>query len=124
MASFDVALSIYNYYVKPTHSDLFSFSDGFKWDKDYLVPSERRNKNLFIPSLWDPKISGYPSSFIQSGYGDFDHLKLRNIEKTRSIDNEEWRGTLNHGTYFVETAPYFLYSSESSYSSSESFSVK
>lgn len=114
MASFDVALSIYNYYVKPTHSDLFSFSDGFKWDKDYLVPSERRNKNLFIPSLWDPKISGYPSSFIQSGYGDFDHLKLRNIEKTRSIDNEEWRGTLNHGTYFVETAPYFLYSSESS----------
>lgn len=111
--NFDTILSIFNYSISPTRSELFSTSGGFVWDKSYWANSSIQNKKLVVPSLWDPTTANLPEDYFQSGYGFGDGIKLKAIEKSRQNSTERWLARLHHGTYFVKNIPYYLYSAES-----------
>ena len=109
----DNVQAIFAEHVSPAREDLFSSLSGFIWDQDYLLPEKHQNKNLYIPTLWDPKTGNIPRSFFQSGIGFGDQLKLKRIKRSIVEDNETWLPEIFHGTYYVENVPYFLYSAES-----------
>jgi len=110
---FDVVVSIFNFHIKPSRNELFTSADSFVWDENYWIRPDKQNKNLYIPSLWDPVTANVPSEFLQSGYGDSDNLKLIDIKKFRAESDESWHARIEHGTYFVRNVPYYLFSSES-----------
>ena len=111
--NFDVVISVFNFHIKPSRNELFTSAGAFVWDENYWIRPDKQNKNLYIPSLWDPATANIPSEFLQSGYGDFDNLKLIDIKKFRSQSEESWYARLEHGTYYVRNVPYYLFSSES-----------
>lgn len=111
--SIDTVISIYEYNVQPTRSELFTSGDGFIWDKNYWINPGKQNNNLYIPSLWDPTTANIPTNYWQSGYSFADALLLEDIERLRVNGNEKWYAKLRHGTYFVKNVPYYLYGEES-----------
>lgn len=111
--NFDIIISIFNFHIKPSRNELFTSAGSFTWDDNYWINPDKQNKNLFIPSLWDPVTASVPSDFLQSGHGDHDNIKMIDIKKFRSESLESWHARLNHGTYHVRNVPYYLFSSES-----------
>jgi len=111
--TFDVIISVYNLYVKPSRNELFSTGGSFVWDDNYWIDPDKQNKNLYIPSLWDPTTANIPYTSIQSGYGDSENIKMIDIAKFKSNNKEFWHARINHGTFFIKNVPYYLHSSES-----------
>lgn len=111
--NFDMIISVFEFYINPSRNELFTSAGSFSWDENYWIDPDKQNKNLFIPSLWDPTTANVPAEFLQSGHGDGDNIELVDIKKYRSESNEKWFARLNHGTYFVRNVPYYLYSDES-----------
>jgi hypothetical protein len=112
--NFDMALAVYNFYVNPTKSELFTDAGGFKWDEDEFIAETKKNDNLYVPTLWDPTLANIPSGYFQSGYGFDDDTELIDIIRLRRESEENWHARLNHGTYFIKNVPYYLYSEQSS----------
>lgn len=110
---FDSIQAIYAQHVTPSREDLFKNQDGFQWDEDYLLTDSSRNKELAVPSLWDPTTGNIPKTFFQSGVGPFSALQVKSIEKVIAEDIEKWYPLINHGTYYVENVPYYLFSDQS-----------
>jgi len=111
--NFDMILSVYNFYIKPSRNELFTSAGSFTWDENYWIDPDKQNKNLYVPSLWDPTTANVPSDFLQSGHGDHDNVKIIDIKKYRAESQELWHARINHGTYFIKNVPYYLHSSES-----------
>lgn len=111
--NFDVIISIFNFHIKPSRNELFTSAGSFIWDENYWIAPDKQNKNLFIPSLWDPVTANVPSDFIQSGHGDHNNIELIDIKKFRAESLESWHARINHGTYFIRNVPYYIHSSES-----------
>lgn len=111
--NFDTVISVYNFYIKPSRNELFTSAGSFIWGDNYWIDSDKQNKNLYIPSLWDPVTANVPAEFLQSGYGDHDNIKLIDIKKFKAESKEYWYARINHGTYFIRNVPYYLHSSES-----------
>lgn len=109
----DMAISVYQQYVNPTRDRLFTEAGGFTWDEDEFLASGRGNNNLYVPSLWDPRTYNVPIESFQSGHGFADNIKYQDIVKLRRESEEKWHARLNHGTYFVRNADYYLFSEES-----------
>lgn len=110
---FDCVQAIYSEYTPTKREDLFKNQSGFVWDENYLLAEESKNKELVVPSLWDPTTGNVPKDFFQSGIGSKNALKIKSIEKFISEDNEKWYPKINHGTYFINNVPYYLFSDES-----------
>lgn len=110
---FDTIQAIYSEYVIPSREELFKNQEGFRWDENYLLSEESRNKELSVPSLWDPTTGNIPETFFQSGVGAFNALVVSGIEKFTSEDVEKWYPKINHGTYFIQNIPYYLFSDQS-----------
>lgn len=110
---FDTVQAIYSEYVNPSREDLFKNQEGFQWDENYILAEESKNKELAVPSLWDPTTGNIPKDFFQSGVGPSDALKIEGIEKHIAEDNEKWFVKVNHGTYFIQNVPYYLFSDQS-----------
>ena len=111
--NFDMTISVYESYIKPTRSELFTSSGGFTWDEDEFIASGKQNNNLYVPSLWDPRLSKIPTGSLQSGYGFDRNIELLDIKKYRRNGIENWYGRLNHGTFFIRNVSYYLFSDES-----------
>lgn len=110
---FDCVQAIYSEYVSPSREDLFKNQKGFTWDENYILEEQSKNKELVVPSLWDPTTGNIPRDFFQSGVGPKSALHIRSIEKFISEDIEKWHAKINHGTYFIYNVPYYLFSDES-----------
>lgn len=110
---FDSIQAVYAQHVTPSREDLFKNQDGFQWDSDYLLTDSSRNKELAVPSLWDPTTGNIPKTFFQSGVGPFSALEVKGIEKVVAEDTEKWYPLIKHGTYYIENVPYYLFSDQS-----------
>ena len=110
---FDTIQAVYAQHINPSREDLFKNQDGFHWDEDYLLTDNSRNMELAVPSLWDPTTGNLPSGFFQSGVGPFNALKIKAIEKVIAEDIEKWYPLVEHGTYYIENVPYYLFSDQS-----------
>jgi len=111
--NFDTVISVFNFHIQPSRNELFTSAGSFKWDENYWITPDKQNKNLYIPSLWDPVTANVPAEFLQSGHGDEKNVELIDIKKFRAESRESWHARLNHGTYFVRNVDYYLYSDES-----------
>jgi len=111
--NFDMIISIFNFHIKPSRNELFTSAGSFIWDENYWIDPDKQNKNLYIPSLWDPVTANVPSAFLQSGYGDHENVKLIDIKQFKAESLESWHARINHGTYYIKNTPYFLYSNQS-----------
>lgn len=109
----DMAIAVYQSYINPSRNELFTASGGFTWDEDEFIAETKKNENLFMPSLWDPKLANIPPQAFQSGHGFDESIKLIDIKKIKQQGEEDWYARLNHGTYFIKSIPYYLYSDES-----------
>lgn len=110
---FDAVQAIYSEYVNPSREQLFKNQEGFQWDENYILSEESKNKELAVPSLWDPTTGNIPKEFFQSGVGPKNALQVKSIEKFTSEDVEKWYAKVNHGTYFIHNVPYYLFSDQS-----------
>lgn len=110
---FDTVQAIYSEYVDPPREELFSKQEGFQWDENYLLAEGSKNKELAVPSLWDPTTGNIPKNFFQSGVGPYGALEILGIEKVIAEDTEAWYPKIKHGTYFVHNVPYYLFSDQS-----------
>lgn len=110
---FDSVQAIYSEYVNPSRENLFKNQEGFVWDENYILLEQSKNKELSVPSLWDPTTGNLPRDFFQSGVGWRDGLKIEKIEKFISEDVEKWHAKIKHGTYFIYNVPYYLFSDQS-----------
>lgn len=109
----DITLSVFQEYVNPTRAELFTEAGGFTWDQDEFLAEGRHNNNLYIPSLWDARTFNVPVDYFQSGHGFADNVKQLDIVKLKRNSVEKWHARLNHGSYFIRNASYYLYSDES-----------
>lgn len=109
----DMTISVFQEYVNPTRSELFMEAGGFTWDQDEFLAEGRNNNNLYIPSLWDARTFNVPVDFFQSGHGFADNIEQIDIIKLKRNSVEQWHARLNHGTYFIRNADYYLFSDES-----------
>lgn len=110
---FDTIQAIYSEYVTPSREELFKNQEGFRWDENYILSEDSKNKELAVPSLWDPTTGNIPKNFFQSGVGAFNALVVNGIEKFTAEDVEKWYPKINHGTYFIQNIPYYLFSDQS-----------
>ncbi len=110
---YDTIQAIYAQYVNPSREDLFKNQEGFQWDEGYLLPENQKNKELSVPTLWDPTTGNIPNLFFESGVGSDNALSVNGIYKNKQNDQESWYAKLNHGTYYIENVPYYLFSDES-----------
>ena len=111
--TFDTVQAIYSEYVNPSREELFKNQQGFQWDENYILSENSKNKELYVPSLWDPTTGNIPKTFFQSGVGSHSALRIEGIEKYISEDVERWYAKVKHGTYFIENKPYYLFSDQS-----------
>lgn len=111
--SFDTIQAIYGQWVEPAREELFKNQDGFQWDENYFLSERTKNKELAVPSLWDPTTGNIPKDFFQSGVGPYKALELMEIEKVISNDIEAWYPKIHHGTYFIQNIPFYLFSDQS-----------
>ena len=111
--SFDTVQAVYGEATDPVREELFTRAKGLTWDKDYFLDDSSRNNNLFVPSLWDPTTGNVPKSFFQSGIGMGEALRFQKIKKYISEGAESWYAHLQHGTYFINNLPYYLFSDQS-----------
>lgn len=111
--SFDTVQAIYGEYVEPSREELFKNQKGFQWDENHILTEESKNKELAVPSLWDPTTGNIPKDFFQSGVGPYGALKVEGIEKYTSEDIERWYAKIHHGTYYIQNVPYYLFSDQS-----------
>jgi hypothetical protein len=109
----DMAVSVFQQYIQPSRSDLFTQAGGFTWDEDELLANSKKNTNLFVPSLWDARTFSIEPSFFQSGYGFDNDIELQDIVKVRRQSEEKWHAQINHGTYYIQNSKYYLYSEQS-----------
>lgn len=112
--NFDMSLAVYNYYINPSKSQLFTAAGGFKWDEDEFIAGSKQNDNLYVPTLWDPTLANIPSGYFQSGYGHGDDIRFIDIKRWRREGEENWHARFNHGSYFIKNVPYYLYCEQSS----------
>lgn len=110
---FDTVQAIYSQYVTPSREELFNNQEGFQWDENYILSENSKNKELSVPSLWDPTTGNVPKDFFQSGVGTHSALSVVGIEKVIANDTEAWFPKINHGTYFIHNVPYYLFSDQS-----------
>lgn len=110
---FDTVQAIYGEHVSPSREDLFRNQEGFQWDENYILTEDAKNKELAVPSLWDPTTGNIPKDFFQSGVGPYNALRIDGIEKYTAEDIEKWYAKVHHGTYYIQNVPYYLFSDES-----------
>lgn len=110
---FDTIQAIYSQHVTPSREDLFKNQKGFQWDENYILDDNSKNRELSVPTLWDPTTGNIPKHFFQSGVGPYNALAIESIEKIVSNDVEAWYPRINHGTYYIQNTPYYLFSDQS-----------
>lgn len=80
---------------------------GFKFDESRWGVEENDNFSHFVPTLWDGSSLG--TEFV-AGIGDGRDLFSDSAARSYFNFQENWRPVINHGYYYSNNHPYYLFS--------------
>lgn len=119
---FDVKLIIYDSnsdgelvasfskFATTAHPATNKLIEGWHWDSR-TFPSEDNDYLATVPTLHNPVLSGINNLYFQSGIGSDGDLEVISIEDiTRSGFIENWAPLINHGYFYQNRSPGYLYS--------------
>jgi hypothetical protein len=92
--------------VHPGSNKLIS---GWQWDKRVWPTVNELEATSFVPTIWDPTLSGLSTSVFQSGYGDNNDLVLLDIEEIQLSGLSSWSPKIHHGYFYIHDEQWYLY---------------
>jgi hypothetical protein len=93
--------------------------EGWKFDSRIWPDDNIENINAFVPSIWDPTISGITETYFQSGMGDGDDLRIAALQYILSSGLQTtgtgnlWAPQIHHGYYYDYDEEGYLFSDDS-----------
>jgi hypothetical protein len=97
-------------YTTKEHPGTSKQIEGWEWDKRTWPEPPLEEGLSYVPSVWDPTISGLSESYFQSGYGDNNDLLLLGFDEVVSSGLELWAPKIYHGHFYVHDEEWYLFS--------------